>query len=160
DALANVRSALNGLNLLTDITGTNLLARCAVPVASDFASGIAQEEAANGVWFGSANGQAFLWIGNTSRDQYSGVFFGLGVAFDMVDDTDVRNQASALATRLLRFLIDRAWTVVMPDGSISTTFLIRPDEQLAMLQVGRHLNSAQFSSEYSKAANAAFLVPV
>src|SRR5215467_7890680 len=49
DALANAKSALAGLTLLTDVTGTDLLARCAVPVQSDFASGIAQEEAGNGV---------------------------------------------------------------------------------------------------------------
>jgi hypothetical protein len=160
DALANAKAALNGLTLLTDVTGTNLLARCAVPVGSDFASGIAQEEAANGVWFGSANGQAYMWIGNTSRDQYSGVFFGLGVAYDMIDDPDVRNQAATLATRMLQFLTDSLWNVVMPDGSISTTFLIRPDEQLELLQVGRHLNSAKFGSEYSKVASEAPLVPV
>ena len=29
------------------------------------------------------------WIGGTSRDQYSGVFFGLGVAYDLVDDPQV-----------------------------------------------------------------------
>lgn len=160
DALANAKGALNGLTLLTDVTGTDLLARCAVPVASDFASGIAQEEAANGVWFGSAGGQAYMWIGNTSRDQYSGVFFGLGVAYDMIDDADVRAQASALATRLLQPLIDHLWNVVMPDGSISTTFLIRPDEQVALLQVGRHLNSTRFGSEYTKVAGEAPLVPI
>jgi hypothetical protein len=160
DALANAKRALDGLTLLTDVTGTNLLARCAVPVESDFAPGIAQEEAANGVWFGSAGGHAYLWIGNTSRDQYSGVFFGLGVAYDMIDDAGVRAQASALATRLLQFLVDRLWNVVLPDGSISTTFLIRPDEQLALLQVGRHLNSGQFGSVYNKLAGEAVLVPV
>ena len=160
DALANARNALAGLTLLTDVTGTNLLARCAVPVGSDFAIGIAQEESGNGVWFGSAGGQAYMWIGNTSRDQYSGVIFGLGVAYDMIDDPDIRGQASALATRLLQFLTDHLWNVVLPDGSISTTFLIRPDERLALLAVGRHMNSAKFSSEYGKAASEAPLVPV
>ncbi len=142
DALANAQAALGGLKMLADVTGTNLLARCAVPVGSDFAPGIAQEEKANGVWFGSANGKAYMWIGHTSRDEYSGVFFGLGVAYDMIDDPGVRAEASALATRLLQFLIDARWNIIMPDFSVSTTFLIRPDQQLALLQVGRHLNPA------------------
>ena len=160
DALANAKRALDGLTLLTDVTGTNLLARCAVPVGSDFASGIAMEEAANGVWFGTAGGQAYMWIGNTSRDQYMGVFFGLATAYDMIDDAGVRAQASGLATRLLQFLIDRLWNIVLPDGSISTTFVIRPDEQLGLLQVGRHLNSGKFGSDYGKFAGEAALVPV
>lgn len=160
DALANAKRALNGLTMLTDVTGTDLLARCAVPVASDYAPGIAQEEAGNGIWFGSADGQAYMWIGNTSRDQYCGVFFGLGVAYDMIDDPDVRAQAAALATRLLQFLEAHLWNIVLPDDSISTTFLIRPDEQLALLQVGRHLNPARFGSDYSKLASEAPLVPV
>ena len=36
----------------------------------------------------------------------------------------------------------------MPDGSISTTFLARPDEILTFLQVGRHVNSNEFSTSY------------
>jgi len=160
DALANAKSALAGLTLLADVTGTNLLARCAVPMGSAFAAGIASEEKANGVWTGSAGGKAYMWIGHTSRDEYSGVFFGLAVAYDMIDDPGVRSQASALATRLLQFLLDRAWNVIMPDGSISTTFLIRPDQQLALSQVGRHLNSGHFGGEYRKISNEASLVPI
>ena len=160
DALANARRALDGITLLTDVTGLNLLARCAVPVSSDFATGIALEEAHNGVWFGSAGGDGYLWIGNTSRDQYLGVLFGLATAFDMIDDPGVRSQASTLATRLIESLVNHLWNVVMPDGSISTTFVIRPDQQLGILQIGRHLNSAQFGSLYSKLSGTASLVPI
>jgi hypothetical protein len=160
DALANAKRALDGLTLLADVSGTGVLARCAVPVGSDFTPGIVQEEAHNGVWFGSAGGQAYMWIGHTSRDQYSGAFFGLGVAYDMIDDAQVRAQASAVVTRLLQFLLNNLWNVVLPDGSISTTFAIRPDEQLALLQIGRHLNPAQFGAVYSKLAGSAPLVPL
>ena len=64
-----------------------------------------------------------MWIGNTSRDQYAGVFFGLGAAYDLIDDPSLRSSVSALATRLLTRLIGWGWNVVMPDGSSSTTFL-------------------------------------
>src|SRR5262249_21198054 len=111
DALSNARGALTGLKLLTDVTGTNLLARCAVPMSSDFAPGLGQEEAANGVHMGSANGAAYLWIGNMSRDQYLGVFFGLATAYDLIDDPQVRADAAALATRLLQTLIDHFWNI-------------------------------------------------
>jgi hypothetical protein len=160
DALSNARSALNGLTLLVDVTGTDLLARCAVASTSDFAAGIAQEESANGVWFGAANGNAYMWIGNTSRDQYLGVLFGLATAYDMIDDPALKTQSAALITRMLNFLQGNLWNIVLPDGSISTTFLIRPDEQLAALQIGRHVNSAAFGPAYSRVASEAPLVPV
>jgi hypothetical protein len=43
-----------------------------------FASGIQSEEARNGIRQARPN----IWIGNTSRDEYVGVMFGLGVAYD------------------------------------------------------------------------------
>ena len=36
----------------------------------------------------------------------------------------------------------------MPDGSVSTTFLVRPDQMLTLLQIGRHVNSSKFSTDY------------
>jgi hypothetical protein len=151
EALDNASRALDGLTLLTDVTGTNVLARCAVPVSSPYAAGINSEEKANGVFMGAAAGDTYYWIGNTSRDEYIGVFFGLGVAYNMIGDTAFRARVSALGTRLLQFLLDHLWTVVMPDLSISTTFVIRPDQQLALLQIGRHLNS-RFKSAYTSLA--------
>ena len=65
-----------------------------------------------------------------------GVIFGLGVAYDMVNDSGVQASISQIATRLVQFLEDHAWTIVMPDGTISTTFVPRPDEILTLLQVG------------------------
>ncbi len=148
EALDNVRAALAGLRSLADVTGTGLLARCLVPVSSPYAAGITQSEAQHGIHLAGLNGVRHYWIGNTSRDQYCGVFFGLAVAFDMVDDASVRSDAAALATRLLDFLVRNSWSVRMPDGSISTTFLGRPDQRLALLQIGRRLNPDRFSGTY------------
>jgi hypothetical protein len=36
----------------------------------------------------------------------------------------------------------------MPDGAVSTTFVGRADQQLSLLQVGRHVNSDRFSTTY------------
>lgn len=152
NALANVRTAVAGLTMLTDVTGTNLLARCALPAASPYAAGIESEEAANGIHQTTRNGQPWVWIGNTSRDQYCGVFFGLGAAYDLIAAPDIRTAITSLATRLTQNLSGNAWNIVMPDGSISTTFLIRPDEELAMLQVAQHMNPTAFASQYSQAA--------
>lgn len=144
DALANVKQAIAGLKSLVDVTGTNLLARCIGVSTSPFAAGIESEEAHNGIY---TNGQYF-WVGNTSRDQYSGAIFGLGVAYDMVNDAAVRSSVSDLVTRMVAFLSGHNWSVVMPSGSISTTFLVRPDQILTLLQVARHVNSGKFSVDY------------
>jgi hypothetical protein len=76
------------------------------------------------------------------------VFFGLGAAYDLVEDGGVRAEISALTTRLLNRLIGWGWNVVMPDGSISTTFLIRPEQRLSFLQVGKRVNGKRFSDQY------------
>jgi uncharacterized protein (TIGR03437 family) len=146
DALNNVTKAVAGLKSLADVTGTNLLARCLVPINSPYEAGIASEESANGIYTNSSAG--YIWVGNTSRDEYTGAIFGLGIAYDMVDNATVQASISALVTRLVRFLTGNNWSVVMPNGSTSTTFLIRPDELLALLQVGRHLNPGQFGTYY------------
>ena len=146
DALTNVKNAIAGIKSLADVTGTNLLARCLVPTSSPFASGIASEEAPNGIHQNTSAG--YIWVGNTSRDQYQGVIFGLGIAYDLVNDAGVQSSINQLVTRLIDFLTGHGWNIVMPDGSVSTTFLIRPDEILGLLQVGAHVNSSHFSTTY------------
>jgi uncharacterized protein (TIGR03437 family) len=145
DALANATKAIAGIKMLLDVTGTDLLARCAVPVNSPYLAGIEGEEAHNGIH--TNNSMGLVWIGNTSRDQYSGVMFGLSTAYDLIDDPTVQSNAAALITRIVNYLVGRLWTVVMPDGSVSTTFIGRPDQQLSFLQVAHHVNS-HFSVTY------------
>jgi hypothetical protein len=146
EALDNVRVALGGITSLLNVTGTNLLSRCLIPVTSPYAQRIILEEAPHGVYQNTRD--HFYWIGGTSRDQYSGVFFGLGVAYDLVDDFQVRTAIASLTTLLLDFLRGHNWSVTMPDGSISTTFVGRTDQQLSFLQVGRHVNAGRFSTTY------------
>jgi hypothetical protein len=146
DALNNVKAALSGIAAMLNVTGTNLLARCLIPMNSPYAQAITQEEAHNGIFQNTQFG--YYWIGNTSRDQYSGVFFGLEVAYDLVDDPEVRARIASLTTLLLDFLRGHNWSVRMPNGSISTTFIGRADQQLSLLQVGRHVNAARFSRTY------------
>jgi len=133
DALNNVKGALAGLKLLTDVTGDNRIARCVVNTSSPFAAGIANEEAHNTV---HTNGGLY-WIDNTSRDEVVGVFFGLEVAFDVVSDSSVQSAVSDLATRLIGFISRHNWS---PNDDITSTFVVRPEELQMLLQVARHVN--------------------
>jgi hypothetical protein len=149
EALANVLKALRGIRALRVVTGTDLLARCLVPTDWPFASSITHEEAGHGIHDGVVDGQSYRWVGDTSRDQYSGVFFGLGVAYDMVEEPEVRALIHDEVTALLDFLLHNNWAVVMPNHSISTVFWGRSDQQLSFLQVGRRVNPERFDPIYA-----------
>jgi len=148
EAIDNLRRALAGIRSLVDVTGTNLLARCVVPTDSPHAQSIITEEAGHGIFTGMLGDKTYYWIGNTVRDEYAGVFFGLGVAYDAVEDPQVRADIRQITTRLLDFLLQNNWAVVMPTGEISTVFWARPDQQLSFLQVGRRVNPDRFESTY------------
>ena len=163
DARQNIMAALNGIRKLLDVTGAETLARCVIPVDSPYAPDLTSEEARHGVYTGVVDGIPHFWIGNTSRDQYIGVFFGLTAAWQMVEDQQVHDWVSMLATRILNSLLASNWGVRMPDGSSSTTFLHRPDQQLAMLKLGRRCNPGRFQTAYQTRANsfaATVMVPI
>src|SRR5580693_3761138 len=101
DAMTNINNAISAIDNLINITGVNVLSRCALPADSPYAASISSQESANGIYTGSAYGVPWIWVGNTSRDQYIGVFFGLDVTYDMVSDQTVRNWCSYEITRLL-----------------------------------------------------------
>jgi uncharacterized protein (TIGR03437 family) len=133
DALHNVRSALAGLKALSDVTGDNRLARCMVLASSPYAASIASQESSNTI----KQNPPWIWVDNTSRDQVVGAFFGLGAAFDLVNDSSVRSDISALATRLLGFITRHWWS---PNDDITNTFEERPEELQMLLEVARHVN--------------------
>jgi uncharacterized protein (TIGR03437 family) len=133
DALNNVRGALAGLKALTDVTGDNRLARCMAMASSPYAPSISSQEAANTIH----QNPPWIWVDNTSRDEVVGAFFGLGVAFDLVNDADVKSAISDLATRLVGFVAQHQWS---PNGDISNTFMLRPEELQMLLVVARHVN--------------------
>jgi len=145
DALANVKVALAGLKALADVTGDNRLARCMVLADSPYAAGIEREEAHNTIH----QNPPWIWLDNTSRDQVVGAFFGLGAAYDLVDDATVQSAIGQLATRLMGFIVDHQWT---PNDDISNTFLLRPEELQNLLQVTRHVDP-------SSTISGPFLVP-
>jgi len=145
NALNNLKAALAGLKGLADVTGDNRLARCMVLAASPYAAGIQSEEASNTIH----QNPPWIWVDNTSRDEVVGAFFGLGAAFDLVDDATVKSGIGDLATRLIGFVAHHQWS---PNDDISNTFLLRPEELQMLLLVARHVNP-------SNTISGPFLVP-
>jgi hypothetical protein len=148
EALESVRSIVRAMRRLIDVTGTNLLSRLWLPADSPWADAIVREERQHRAYEATLDGKPVLWLGNTSRDQYMGAFFGLSVAYEWIDDTGLRAEIADIVTRALDFLLEKGWAVVMPDGESSTVFWQRVDQRLALLQVGRQVNDTRFSSAY------------
>lgn len=141
DALANLQKAIAAIKSLVDVTGNNLLARCMLPIDSPFAAGIESEEAANGIHMAPP----WVWVGNTSRDQYAGVVFGLAVAYDLVSDPAIKSTISDLITRVIEYPRGHDWVIVEPDGSKNLDFIPRSDYVSAFLEIGRHINPGRFN---------------
>ncbi|MBI3271760.1 MAG: hypothetical protein HYZ53_22405 [Planctomycetes bacterium] len=170
DALANARRALAGITRLLDVAGgQGYLARAAVPVASPWAADLVgahpvitlpapanprvhPPEAGHTFYKSVLHGVEWYWEGTISRDQYSGVMFGLALAWDLIPQEDVRTAIRHDVTRIATFLEARGWTPVAPDGEIPTTFLHRPEQILAFLQIARHVNPSAFASVYERRA--------
>jgi hypothetical protein len=134
-ALTNVKAALAGLQALIDITGDNRLARCLVPANSPYAAEIKREEAHHTIHHHAP----WIWIDNTSRDQVVGALFGLGVAYDLVNDPTVKANIRDLVTRLIGFVVHHQWS---PNDDILNTFLVRPEQLQMILQMAHHINPA------------------
>jgi len=146
DSLASVRSLVQSVSDLVRVTGTGLLARVLFPADSPWLPAVREEEQHHGAYQTELDGRPVVWIGNTSRDQYLGVFSGLSVAFEHVPQ--VRDEVRSVVTQALEFLLDKNWAVRMPGGETSTVFWQRVDQRLALLQVGRQVNDDRFSRPY------------
>ena len=107
----HARHALGGIGALLDVNGgTGLLARVAAPAGS--ALGIELDQ--RGEVFARATIQGQPWVGYQSkigvtRDQYSGVFFGLALAYEHVPA--LRAESARRLRQMLDYLLARDWLV-------------------------------------------------
>lgn len=150
EALENARGAAKTLDLYLKVTGSDhVLARFAGPLnetslylsgwCSSKCQGVETPDEA-GVCcsandcFPSEPMKDLFWLGGTSRDQYTGWFFGMGIAYRLIDDPDLRQMIREDVRTLITALKQDHWEIKAPDEK-GTEGFVEPMEQLAWLLV-------------------------
>jgi hypothetical protein len=148
ESLDNIRHALHAIRILFDVTGNDTLARCAFPEDAWYAHDVLSEELEHRSFTGIVDGQKWIYIGNVSRDQWLGVYFGFTATWNLVDDPEIRAIIRWLSVRGANALLKRSWILRDPDGYISTTFWGRAEQQLMILKLVRRLDEDHFTGNY------------
>ena len=116
EAMLNATRLLHGLTRLIHVSGKpGLLARFAWPAEDSAMTDNVKREEGDPIFTGSFEGRSYQWLDNVSRDQYSGVMFGLGVAYDLLDDPALKDEIRKDASAVVDFLSSNLWNVVHPD---------------------------------------------
>jgi hypothetical protein len=110
-ARAQVSRTLDGMALLQDVTGEpGLLARWVAREPPESRS----------EWRPSATRPGYVWRGDVSKDQLAGYACGLGVAFALLPDPELRARVGALAVPLAERLRRDGLRIVDADGERTT----------------------------------------
>jgi hypothetical protein len=150
EALANARRSLEALDTLSRISGDGLLARYFYPVNDPHVGFFLENRAGTEFRRRTLDGQEYYYATRTTRDQFAGVFFGLGATYDLIDDPGVREACKTIASRLVGYLLDHDWHIYNTDGRRHETFIHRPEQRLSILQVAAHVNPERFAAEYHR----------
>jgi hypothetical protein len=92
------------------------------------------------------------WWGQTSRDMYNGWFFGMSLAYDMIDDEDMRDEIRSNVEHVLTVLIDQHWMILNEAGE-PTGYgpYALPPWRMTWLTIGYHITGNEaFRVELAK----------
>lgn len=85
-----------------------------------------------------------FWWGETSRDMYSGWFFGMSLAYDLIDDEDTREMIRADVSEVLNTLLDHNWMILDEEGLPTNAGpQVLPPFQISWLTVGYHITGEE-----------------
>jgi hypothetical protein len=93
-----------------------------------------------------------VWWGNTSRDMYSGWFFGMSLAYDLIDDAATHAMIRADVAEVVRALIEHNWVILDQNGQPTDAGPdVLPPFQLSWLTVAYHMTGdARVKQELQK----------
>ncbi|MBL4846182.1 MAG: hypothetical protein JKY65_11695 [Planctomycetes bacterium] len=157
-ALDSIGHSLKGIGALLDVNGgSGLLARVAAPEASFVGQNISRR----GV-FRSAQLYGERWVGRQgskgiSRDQYSGVMFGLSITYELVPA--LRTECAFRIQQMVDYLIRNNWSIDEDrpqwngtNGSRGPTFWTGINYQkLAFLLMAHRTDPAKYATALAEA---------
>lgn len=159
DALENARRGVKSLHMLQAVHGTpGLLARHIAPESDSHIRDRSH-------WHPAVSSMpGIIWRDDVSKDQYAGVIFGYGVAYDLLPDEEIRTQVRTDMTAIADFLIRNGYRLIDHDGKptrysglnarigpipIGVQALI----SLAAIRVAHHVSGEpRFDAEYRRLA--------
>ncbi|MBZ0271223.1 hypothetical protein K8I61_04255 [bacterium] len=141
-AKANAIESVNALSGHLHVTGKpGFIARYRAPQASIAYPGdvdCANHDRCHKVDTGEFAGD--FWWGETSRDQYTGWFLGMGLAYDLIDDEPTRQIVREDVAEVLDELIATGWWIIDEAGEKTDAApRILPPQQASWLLVGYHV---------------------
>ncbi|MBT3585459.1 MAG: hypothetical protein HN509_11180 [Halobacteriovoraceae bacterium] len=155
ETLAQVKRVLWGIEKLLQVNGgSGLLARAAAPLKSPTGQHMLKEGSVYArqmidgeIWVGTQGGNGI------SRDQYSGVFFGLISAHDFVNDAEVKKTSARLLMMMLDYIIGTGWFITedrrsfsIAKGKSSPTFWTGINYQrLTFLLMGEQVSPGKYT---------------
>ncbi|MBT4761334.1 MAG: hypothetical protein HOO06_06520 [Bdellovibrionaceae bacterium] len=152
ESIKAIEHILSGLEMLLAVNGnTGLLSRAAAPADSIFGKNILKQRTNREIVM--VNGRE--WVNHhgdrngVSRDQYSGVYFGLSVMYDSLGNEhgQLKKRAARLVSMMTRYLIKNNWVVSedrgeegAPLGKYSPTAWTGAVLKLPILVIANHMD--------------------
>lgn len=129
--LASINRVLDAYDILTRVSGREgYIARCAGPrddpayigYYSVYGGGEDPERPGFGqrAFLGVPPYEDLVWLGNSSRDVYDGVIFGLATTYRLVDDENVRARIATIVDRVIERLESDNWDIVDGKGNVTS----------------------------------------
>lgn len=91
-----------------------------------------------------------FWIAGTSRDQYTGWFFGMGIAHWLIGDPDLRRMIEEDVRTVITKLREDDWIIRAPEQGL-TSGIVEPMERLAWLLIAADVLGPEGCGWYEEA---------
>ncbi|MBI4448193.1 hypothetical protein HY643_04375 [Candidatus Woesearchaeota archaeon] len=161
DALKNIEKMVGGLHNLQEVTGVEgLLARFYGKKSDLDLENFVRRESFHKIYEGKGKFEGYLSVGDTSNDQYMGVFFGYYICYNLVENEEIKKVIRQDVNALANHIVDNGIRITGSDGKPTTYGDMSPkgmDEKLdallalSMLKIAHHItNEEKFSQAYQE----------
>jgi hypothetical protein len=156
-ALLNLTRALYGIERILYVAPNGGMARYAWPLAEYW---YGDKLKSSNHYYGTFNGEPYIYEDDTSRDMHNGVIMGLGFAYFAVEDIALRAYIQRLVEHVVDYFIDRGWLYIDPNDVPNGTdmnngiWIVGTNGiwTLAYLKVAALVNPSKYGSLYQEYA--------